>query len=427
VVDTMAMQGLDIAPPPDELVQWLRSHRIDIGYGRLVDLTLAGARAAIVQGTISRLLADPGNDAVLMVVGSSAQFQPELAVAPLTEFAKAEKPFAVALLPSAERAVRLLTDAGIAVYRNPESCAEAMVACLLRTAPRPRNADGAGSAAAAAALRDGQSAGFDESRASALFAALGVPMAERRIATTPQDAARHAADLGGALVLKILSPDIGHKTEIGGVELELRGSEATEAAATRMLARVRKRAPAARIEGLLLQRMERGLAEVIIGFQRDALVGPTITVGLGGAGRPDGSPAHDRGGARPGDHPRLSQSAEGRYRGAGGSDCRRVAIGASGIGGRCRGRDQSRDRARRRPRRGCGRWSRDPRRLTRHSAVPDRSGFLVPLVMSMRLGAIAAGAHLAPAAGAGTAVVDEDPAAFLVGATAHALAPRCRQ
>jgi acyl-CoA synthetase (NDP forming) len=282
VVDSMAMKGIEIAPPPAELVQWLKSHRIDVGHGKLVDLTLAGARPDIVQGTISRLLADPANDAVLMVVGSSAQFQPDLAVAPLTRFAAAGKPFAVSLMPAAERAVRLLTEAGVAAFRNPESCAEALACCLLRTVPRQGTTIRAGEAALAA-LSDGLAKGFDEARATALFAALGVPVAETRTAATPDAAGDAAGALGGPVVLKILSADIAHKTEVGGVALGLDGAASVRDAATSMLARVRAHAPAARIDGFLLQRQERGLAEVIVGFQRDALVGPTITVGLGGS------------------------------------------------------------------------------------------------------------------------------------------------
>ena len=69
VVDNMAMAGLDIADPPQALVDWLKPLGIAAGEGKLVDLTLAGAKPEIVAGTIERLLADDGNDAVIFVVG----------------------------------------------------------------------------------------------------------------------------------------------------------------------------------------------------------------------------------------------------------------------------------------------------------------------------------------------------------------------
>src|SRR5262249_58143409 len=114
VVDNMAMAGLDIAGPPQALVDWLRPLGIAAGDGKLVDLTLAGAKPEIVAGTIERLLADDGNDAVVFVVGSSAQFNPELAVEPLLHFARNDKPFAVSLTPAAEKSLALLTAAGVA-------------------------------------------------------------------------------------------------------------------------------------------------------------------------------------------------------------------------------------------------------------------------------------------------------------------------
>jgi len=137
VVDSMAMAGLDIVGPPRNLVEWLKPQGIAAGDGKLVDLTLAGAKPEIVAGTIERLLADDGNDAAIFVVGSSAQFNSELAVEPLLRFAGSPKPFAVALTPSAETSLALLTAAGVPAFRHPESCAEAMALCLLRMPPQP--------------------------------------------------------------------------------------------------------------------------------------------------------------------------------------------------------------------------------------------------------------------------------------------------
>src|SRR5262249_58958657 len=88
--------------------------------------------------------------------------------------------------------------------------------------------------------------------------------------------------IGGAGALKILSADIAHKTEGGGVALGLTDGRTAAAAARDMEKRVRARMPDAKLEGFLVQKMERGLAEVILGFRRDPLVGPTVTVGLGG-------------------------------------------------------------------------------------------------------------------------------------------------
>jgi acetate---CoA ligase (ADP-forming) len=282
VVDNMAMAGLDIADPPQALVDWLKPLGIAAGEGKLVDLTLAGAKPEIVAGTIERLLADDGNDAAIFVVGSSAQFNPELAVEPLLKFAHSAKPFAVALTPSAEKSLALLTAAGVPAFRHPESCAEAMALCLLRPSPQPVPALAEPTRASLDALQAGRVSGFDERRAADLFAALGVPMARAMAVPDAKRIAAAVAQIGGPVALKILSADIAHKTEAGGVALGLPDGQTASVAAREIEKRVKAHMPNAKLEGFLVQKMERGLAEVILGFRRDPLVGPTITVGLGG-------------------------------------------------------------------------------------------------------------------------------------------------
>jgi acyl-CoA synthetase (NDP forming) len=191
----------------------------------LVDLTLAGAKPEIVAGMIDRLLADDGNDAAIFVVGSSAQFNPELAVEPLLKFARSAKPFAVSLTPSAEKSLALLTAAGVPAFRHPESCAEAMALCLLRPAPQPVPALAEPARAALDALSAGQVSGFDERRAADLFAALGVPMARAMAVPDAKRIAAAVAEIGGPVALKILSADVAHKTEAGGVALGLDGAD----------------------------------------------------------------------------------------------------------------------------------------------------------------------------------------------------------
>jgi acetate---CoA ligase (ADP-forming) len=79
------------------------------------------------------------------------------------------------------------------------------------------------------------------------------------------------------VVAKILSPDILHKTDAGGVVLNIEDAEALAAAARDILARVRASHPDASIQGVLVQRMEKGLAELIVGYKRDPQVGPVVS------------------------------------------------------------------------------------------------------------------------------------------------------
>lgn len=282
VIDNLAMAGLDIADPPQGLVDWLKPLGIAAGEGKLVDLTLAGAKPEIVAGTIERLLAHDGNDAVIFVVGSSAQFNPELAVEPLLRFARAAKPFAVALTPAADKSLALLTAAGVPAFRHPESCSEAMALCLLRPMPQPLPALAEPPRTSLDALEAGRINGFDERRAADLFGALGVPMAKSLAIPDAKRVVAAVAEVGAPVALKVLSADIAHKTEAGGVALGLMDGQAAAVAAREIERRVKAHSPGARLDGFLIQKMERGLAEVILGFRRDPLVGPTITVGLGG-------------------------------------------------------------------------------------------------------------------------------------------------
>lgn len=97
------------------------------------------------------------------------------------------------------------------------------------------------------------------------------------------DAAVQAAEaLGYPVVLKILSEDIAHKTEAGGVALNLADAAAVRAASARIFASVAAHAPQARIEGLLVAPMLRGGTELIAGISRDPVFGPVVMVGMGG-------------------------------------------------------------------------------------------------------------------------------------------------
>lgn len=109
-----------------------------------------------------------------------------------------------------------------------------------------------------------------------------LPARDDRLARSAAEAVEHADELGYPVVLKILSSDIAHKTEVGGVALNLRDAETVLQAFDSMMSRVAKEAPAARVQGVLVQRMEQGGVELIIGARRDPVFGPMISVGLGG-------------------------------------------------------------------------------------------------------------------------------------------------
>ena len=270
-VDALGVVGIETCPPDAAAVARLEAAGLP-HHGRMIDVTLAGTRADKVQAALTALSADAGTDMVLSVVGSSAQFRPHDAVAGITGAVKTGlgKPIAAFLVPQADASLRLLGEAGIPAFRTPESCADVIRAFFdwrapLAEAPTPP-------------ISHAIPAQPDEADARRVFAAFGLdsPFAVMEAPDAVPDGLRYP------VALKILSPDLAHKTEVGGVALNIADEAALKAEATAMLARVRARAPAARITGLLVQPMVKGLAEAIIGFRRDPEAGPVILVGAGG-------------------------------------------------------------------------------------------------------------------------------------------------
>lgn len=118
----------------------------------------------------------------------------------------------------------------------------------------------------------------------AVLAAYGIATIRAVPAATPIDAGREAERIGGAVALKIASRDLVHKSDVGGVALDLEGREAVERAAEQMLARVRKAAPTARLDGFTVEPMRRGEGgiELIVGASSRGDFGPMLLFGEGG-------------------------------------------------------------------------------------------------------------------------------------------------
>ena len=278
VVDRLGTLGVDVVGPTDEVVANLAAQNVKISKARLIDLTLAGAKKEIYSAVLNTLLASGHCDLVLAVAGSSAQFQPEVAIEPLIEARRNGKPLASFAAPHAETSLKLLADAQIAGFRTPESCADAIRAWRDWTAPiEPPKRDEKRVAAATALLADA-GAQIDEYRSGQVFDALGVPRAVTEVIRTPEQ----TVSVPFPVVAKILSSDILHKTDAGGVVLNIADAGALKTAAADILERVGAKHPDAKIEGILVQRMEKGLAELILGYKRDPQVGPVVVLGIGG-------------------------------------------------------------------------------------------------------------------------------------------------
>ncbi len=115
-----------------------------------------------------------------------------------------------------------------------------------------------------------------------LLACYGLPVPRWRLARSPEEAAEAAEELGAPLALKIVSPDVLHKSDVGGVALGVRGPREAAEAYRRIVENVERAKPGARIVGVLVQEMVPQGLEVLVGGVRDQVFGPLVAFGLGG-------------------------------------------------------------------------------------------------------------------------------------------------
>jgi len=121
-----------------------------------------------------------------------------------------------------------------------------------------------------------------ETEANAVCREYGIPITRFELSKNENESVKYAEKIGYPVVLKIVSPDIIHKSDVGGVIVDLRNADEVKAAHKRIIENVRKHKHAARIVGILVQEMAPPSTEIIIGSTKDPQFGPAIMFGLGG-------------------------------------------------------------------------------------------------------------------------------------------------
>jgi acetyltransferase len=271
---------------------WSRGNPIDI---------IGDADGARYAATLEALLDDPGADAILVMHAPTAISSGEDAARAVVQVAERSKRSLLTSWlgrASADRAREIFAAAGIATYDTPDKAVRAFVQlveyrrnqdALMETppsAPIDFSPDvGAARRVIEAALAEGRDL-LSEPEAKAILAAYGVPAVETRIATSPADAARIAAEFGFPVALKILATEITHKSDVGGVQLDLATPNDVQNAAKAMRDRVAELAPGAEIQGFTVQHMARrpNAHELIVGAMTDPTFGPVLLFGQGGIG-----------------------------------------------------------------------------------------------------------------------------------------------
>ncbi|HTW56302.1 MAG TPA: acetate--CoA ligase family protein [Thermoplasmata archaeon] len=291
--DAAVRQGLDLAPVPSPLKETIARTLPSIAsVGNPIDMT-ADIGADQYRTTIGQLAASSEVDGVLVVSTPTGTMTAEaVARAIITAKEATPKPIVACLfgLTDLSGEVTLLEEHGIPTFTFPEEAVEAIGSLARyqawRTRPRrPVQKFPVDTAAARAVLARAHASGLavlPEYLSRVLLQAYGIPFPKVVTARTVDEALAAASDVGYPVVLKVASPDISHKTDVGGVAVGIADATALRAAWDRMSAAVRAGAPAARIEGFDVEHQIRGGKEVLIGLQRDPSFGPILVFGLGG-------------------------------------------------------------------------------------------------------------------------------------------------
>ena len=292
--DALVMYGLQLAELGEATIASLRPlFPAEASIRNPLDM-IASATPAGYKAALTALLADPGVDAAVPIFVPPFGVKQE-DVAEAIASAAATQPtkpvFAVLMgregLPLGRAELR---KAGIPAYIFPESAARALSAInrqvewAARPAANPAPLDVDRAAARAildGATRDGRES-LTEFESLALLRTYGIPVAESQLVAREGDLAAAGLALGYPLAMKLVSPDVSHKTDVGGVRLGIATEAQLRAEYHELIRTVRERAPGAKVNGVLIQQMVSGGRETIVGISRDPSFGSLVMFGLGG-------------------------------------------------------------------------------------------------------------------------------------------------
>lgn len=282
------MAKLDESLPPS----WSRGNPVDV---------LGDANSKRIEKVTQIVLGDPGVDAVLVILTPQAMTNPTATARALGKLAsETRKPMLAAWLGglTMRESIPILTESGIAVYKTPEDAIRAFMTLVdyernlealyetPKDIPLEFAIDRSDLRAKFVSRHFAGATLLSEGISKALLETYGIPTTRPFSAKTGEEAAREAARIGYPVVLKIDSPDISHKTDVGGVMLDLEDREMVLAAFDRVTANLKARMPDARADGVTVQRMvkKKDALEMILGIKKDPVFGTVILAGMGGTG-----------------------------------------------------------------------------------------------------------------------------------------------
>ena len=283
MADEAVACGLDVAPMSDGAQARLKAQLPYASPRNPVDITAQAFNdLGLIRSNLDVILEEDAYDAIVafftFVAAAEAMVEP---VREILQDARRRHPDRLLVLSivGPPDVVQHYEAAGCPVFEDPSRAVRA-VAALSRLAESFERTVSAPAVAPATIPLPPPPIG--ETAARRIFADAGLPVIESRLCGTARDAAEAAAELGFPVALKIASPDIAHKSDMGGVALDLGTAEAVARAFTALVAAARSARPGAHVEGILVSPMITGGVEMILGVQHDPTFGPVVMCGLGG-------------------------------------------------------------------------------------------------------------------------------------------------
>jgi acyl-CoA synthetase (NDP forming) len=292
MTDTCESLGLTVPELRNEIRRQLEQYLPSFGSGRNpVDLTAQiNTDPALLGNCLRVLVNDDGIDMILARVPISQVTGPAIAKDIIELFHAATKPLLLVIPASCQRqvpdVVDLIKEAGVPVLSDSLQASQAMARLWwyaekhrqsFRKSPSPAVTTGKG---VDALIRSAEP--LSEFECKKFLADYGLPVARALLATSAEMTVAHARTIGYPVVLKIQSPQILHKTESGGIRLNLASDEMVRAAYAEIIENAGYYMPEATIQGVLVEEMVNGGVEVIIGVTRDPIFGHVMMFGLGG-------------------------------------------------------------------------------------------------------------------------------------------------
>ncbi|MDY6838015.1 MAG: acetate--CoA ligase family protein [Thermodesulfobacteriota bacterium] len=254
---------------------------------------IGDASAERYDRTLEVILRDPAIHAVLILLAPTAAQDPDAVARGIVRLAKdSDKPVMTAFMgeKKVKGARKILQDHAIPSYEYPEDAIAALDAmlCYRRAQEEPERryqhfeADSGRVRQIFSSVIGQHRHDLIEKEAREVLKAYGFRLPENRIARTTKEAVEAASEIGYPVVMKIASPDVLHKSDMGGVRVKLEDETMVEDAFFDITANIQLRQPDARILGVMVQEMIPQGKEVILGITRDIQFGPMVMFGLGG-------------------------------------------------------------------------------------------------------------------------------------------------